>query len=90
MRKWFAYILESYDERFPEKQYLIYNKPSIYCTKGEIRDLTLLDMSSNERKVVAKVIGLGYANFKDEEDFRERVSDVVRKKRKEVIDNGKG
>lgn len=84
MRKWIAYILESYDEEFPVDNALIYNKPSLYCAKGEIRDMELLNLKTGKTRTVAKVVGLGYADFKDAQDFKERFASVLRKKLMEV------
>jgi hypothetical protein len=48
--------------------------------------MSLLDMSIEGAKPekVAKTIGLGYADFKDEADYENRWLDIVKKKMKEV------
>ncbi len=78
------YILESYDEEYSKDNALIYDRPNLYCAKGEIRDMVIFNLKTKERKVVAKVVGLGYADFKDEQDFRERFTAVLRRKLMEV------
>ncbi len=80
MRRWFCYILESYDENFPRGSALIYKEPSVYCSKNEVRDMILMNINTGEQRVVAKVVGLGYADFKDEKDFAVRLGDVIKKK----------
>lgn len=83
LRKWMYYILESYDEEFPQGSIYITSKP-LSALKGETKDLEVFDFAEKKIKKVAKVVGLGYADFKDEEDFESRIHEVIIKKLKEV------
>lgn len=46
--------------------------------------MELMNIKTGESKEVAIVNGLGYADFKDEADFRRRLKEVVERKLKEV------
>ena len=84
MRRYFAYIKESYDENFPEGHVLIYDSPSQNCLKGQERAMYVCNMNNLESKKVAWVVGLGYADFKDEKDFEQRMGEVVKNKLKDI------
>lgn len=87
MRYYFAYILESYREDHPKDTVISYKRHnSMYASKGLKLEMSLLDTSIEDAKPekVAKTIGLGYADFKDEMDYRQRVLEVIKRKMKEV------
>jgi hypothetical protein len=87
MRYYFAYILESYRKDYPRNSIIAYKRhKSIYAFKGIKLDMSLLDMSIEGAKPekVAKTIGLGYADFKDEMDYVNRSVEVIKRKMKEV------
>jgi hypothetical protein len=79
--------LESYREDYPKDNVICYKRHnSIYTSKGMKFDMSITDLSKENSKPekVAKVIGLGYADFKDETDYRKRGSEVIKRKIKEV------
>ncbi len=84
MRRWFAYIEESYDPEYPVGHVLVYPKPTSYALKGERKLMEIMKISTGEVKTVALVVGLGYADFKDEADYKERLPKVIEKKLREV------
>lgn len=84
MRKWFTYIVESLDPAFPAGHALIYDRPSIYCEKGVKRTMELMNLNTGKTRQVATVIGMGYADFKDEQDFKDRLKAVIDKKLNEL------
>ena len=87
MRYYFTYILESYREDYPKNHIICYKQHnSLYSSKGTRFDMSITDLSKENPKpeVVAKVIGLGYADFKDEEDYTRRFPKVIKRKVKEV------
>jgi len=84
MRKWFAYIEKSYDKDFKEGNVIIFNKQSIYAEKGVRRVMSLFNIKTHKSKDVAVVVGLGYADFRDEADFKKRLSEIIAKKLKEI------
>ena len=84
MRKWFIYIKESYDPKYPEGHVIISPKLDPYAYKGEEKVMVIANVKTGEVKKVAKVIGLGYADFRDEEDYKQRIWDIIRKKLEEA------
>lgn len=84
MRRWFVYIEKSYDPDYPEGNVIVYPFQTTYAFKGERKDMLVVDIDTQEKKVVARVVGLGHYDFKDEEDYKNRVWDVLRKKMKDV------
>ncbi|MHA1685280.1 MAG: hypothetical protein ACTSYD_02605 [Candidatus Heimdallarchaeaceae archaeon] len=84
MRKWFLYIKKSFDENYPEGKVVGYNYPNPYCAKREEKTMIVVNLKSKKEKVVANVIGLGYADFKDEKDLKKRIWEVLEKKLKDV------
>jgi len=87
MRYYFTYILESYSEDYPKDNVICYKSHnSGYSSKGMRFDMSITDLSKENPKpeVVAKVIGLGYADFKDEEDYINRAPKIIKRKVKEV------
>jgi len=83
VRYYFAYILESYREDYPKNSVIVYKRHnSLYASKGLKLDMSVLDTSIEGAKPekVAKTIGLGYADFKDEVDYRDRSGEVIKKK----------
>jgi len=85
LRKYFCYIEKGLEKGYNEGNVIIFSKPSIYSEKGVRRIMELLDIKMGERKEVAIVIGLGYADFKDENEYKEKLPKVVEKKIKEII-----
>ena len=87
MRYYFAYILESYREDYPKNSVIAYKRHnSMYASKGLKLEMSLLDTSVEGAKPekVAKTIGLGYADFKNEMDYVARSVDIIKRKMKEV------
>lgn len=88
MRVWIAYVLESYSPELEGGQFLIWRRhASIYAEKGVIRDFEILIHRPRflRVEVVGRVIGLGYADFKNERDLQARLVDVCLKKLREVL-----
>jgi len=87
LRYYFAYILESYREDYPKRSVIAYKQHnSMHSSKGLKLDMSVLDTSIEDAKskVVCKTIGLGYTDFKNEMDYVERISEVIKRKMKEV------
>ena len=84
MRIWFIYIKKSYDPEYPEGHVIVSPKLDPYAYKGEEKVMEVANVKTGEVKKVAKVVGLGYADFRDEEDYKQRIWDVIRKKLEEV------
>jgi hypothetical protein len=87
MRVYFSHILESYDDRFPKGETLGYKQhTTVYSEKGVVRNMELTNVKSFTTKTVAKVIGLGYHDFKEGEypEDINAVCAVIDRKLKEV------
>jgi len=84
MRKWFIYIKESYDPDYPPNHVIASPHITPYAFKGEEKLMEVIDVNTGEIRTVAKVIGLGYADFKDDADYKERLPKVIEKKLREV------
>ena len=84
MRRWFVYIKESYDPDYPAGHVIVSPRLDPYSYKGEERDMEVINVKTGEIKVVARVVGLGYADFRDEEDYRARLPEVIKRKLREV------
>lgn len=83
MRVYFAHVIESQDKRLPEGCNLIYKgHPSSHTLKG---DVLPFEMCKKDGTIETWGIthGLGYADFKDENDFDKRFKEVITKKLKE-------
>ena len=84
MRRWFCYVLESYDKDIKEGNVLMFPYYTERCRKGQVSVLTFVNVDTLEYKKSAKVIGMGYADFRNEDDLNERLGEVVKKKLKEL------
>jgi hypothetical protein len=89
LRFYFAYILKGYNENYPEGTVICYRRyNSPYAAKGFIAEMISMNVSEDkecfESRKVAKTVGLGYADFKNEDDYKERAIEVIKRKMKEV------
>jgi hypothetical protein len=85
LRKYFTYIIKSDLEDYPENNCIIDAKRNaIIINKGERRPMTLTNVETGEERTVEEIIGLGHADFKDEEDYQNRCLEVIHKKMFEV------
>ncbi len=87
MRYYFAHILESFREDYPKGSTICYKGySSAHSSKGSLMVMTVLDVNNpnSNPEAVATTIGLGYADFKNEEDYKARGVEVIKKKLKEV------
>lgn len=48
--------------------------------KNEEGDITVLDENSEGFEDVGRMVGMGYADFEDEDDYEARVADVIQQK----------
>ena len=74
MRRWFSYIEKGLEKGYKKGNVIIHPKPSTYSEKGVRRVMELLNIKTGKSKEVAVVIGLGYADFKDEDDFKKKAT----------------
>lgn len=63
---------------------MIFDKPTTSSTKGEEYTLEHMDIKTGSVFVPCETIGLGYKDFEDEEDYNNRIIDVIESKLKEV------
>ena len=93
MRVYFVHILKSDLEDYPEGTTICYpghNSP--YSGKGERRTMFLATIKKREdgseyvdnKREVETVVGLGYKDFKNEEDYEKRAPEVIKQKLIEV------
>lgn len=83
MRVYLAHVIESQNERLPKGCNLIYErKPSSHTLKGDTLPFEICK-EDGTIETWGTTIGLGHADFKDEEDYKNRLSEVIEKKLKE-------
>ncbi len=80
MRQFIYYIDKSLAKDHPAKSVVMQERNTPYSEKGKRKLLTVLNIKTNKRRDVAWVIGMGYADFKDEQDYNERCKEVIAKK----------
>lgn len=78
-RVYLAKIVKSFDPQYDVGSTLIFNKPERYTKRGEIDTYSLSHFENRSFIDVKKcvVVGLGRAEFKDEEDYKARLGDVI-------------
>jgi len=85
MRKHFYLVTEhEKEDRVGTAQ--IYESRRPQPLKNEERPITVIDEDKQGSKQVGKMVGLGYADFSSEDDFEQRVGDVLQKRVQEVDD----
>ena len=85
MKKWFAYMMIENDleKGYKNGNVIIFHRPSLYSREGRWRTMELMNVKTGIRKIA--IIGLGYANFKDEADYNKRLGEVVEKKLEKLL-----
>jgi len=84
MRVYFAHVIESQDKRLPKDCDLIYKgHPSSNTLKCDVRPFEICKKDGTI-ETWGTTIGMGYADFKDEEDYDKRKDEILLKKYKEV------
>jgi hypothetical protein len=83
MRKHFYLITEHEDE---EKvgRFLISETRYSKAPKNEEAPITVLDKDAGDFREIGQKVHLGYADFDDEDDYKENVGEVCRTKTREV------
>jgi len=84
MRLWLAYVLKPIDKSLKRGNVLVFRKPSMYCAKGHKDLFRTINVETNEIKEWAVIVGLGYVDVKNMEEYIQKSKDIVIKKLKQL------
>lgn len=87
MRKYFAHIVDGNKEHDrPTGDTIIRDHP-FAIDKGKTKDIEYLVRDGGGETYTLTLMGLGYKDFDDEEDYRNRAVEVIENKLNEVEEN---
>jgi len=86
MRKYFAHIVDGNEEQNRPTGDTISREEPFPVNKGEEMDVEYLDPDNGESYTI-RLLGLGYKDFEDEEEYRDKIYDTIKDKLAEVKDN---
>jgi hypothetical protein len=81
MRLYLAQVETSYSDRLEQGTTLVWEgKRTRWTEKGVIQPFQIVNIDTGDITTLADVVGLGYADFKDEDDRKERLPRVIHHK----------
>lgn len=83
MRK-YLYLVTEHDETERVGGCKIMDQQMSRPLKNEEGDITVLDREKGGFEQVGRMVGMGYADFEDEQDYEERIGDVIQEKLTEI------